>query len=98
MKKLMFVFALVSTSAMADQALLTKNNCMACHAIDTKLVGPAYKDVAKKYQGQKDAVDVLAKKIRAGGGGVWGTMPMPAHPQISEVDAKKMASFVLNSK
>ena len=98
MKALILSLAVLATSAYADDALLKKNNCMACHAIETKLVGPSYKDVAKKYRGQGDAADKLAKKIRAGGGGVWGAMPMPAHPQVSEADAKKLASYVLSLK
>lgn len=98
MKILLASLLLVATSAMADEALLKKNNCMACHAVDKKLVGPAYRDVAAKYRGQSDAADKLAKKIRAGGAGVWGQIPMPPHPQISEADAKKLASYILQSK
>lgn len=98
MKKLFILLAFVSTGAMADQAMLQKNNCMACHAVDKKLVGPAYKDVANKYRGQSDATDKLAKKIRSGGNGVWGPIPMPANPQVSENDAKKLASYILNIK
>lgn len=98
MKALILSLALLATSAFADETLLKKNNCMACHAVETKLVGPSYKDVAKKYRGQGDAADKLAKKIRAGGAGVWGAMPMPAHPQISEVEAKKLATYVLSLK
>ena len=89
MKILIASLALVATSAFADDALLKKNNCIACHAADKKLVGPSYKAVADKYRGQSDAADKLAKKIRAGGAGVWGAIPMPPHPQVSEADAKK---------
>ena len=71
---------------------------MACHAVDKKLVGPSYKAVADKYRGQTDAADKLAKKIRAGGAGVWGAIPMPPHPQVSEADAKTMATYILNTK
>ena len=88
----------VLSYAEANEALLKKNNCMACHAVDKKLVGPSYKDVANKYRGQSDAADKLAKKIRAGGSGVWGPIPMPPHPQVSEADAKTMANFILNTK
>jgi cytochrome c len=96
------LFALVTTlsvaaPAFADLALATSKNCMACHAIDKKLVGPAYKDVAKKYAGQKDAVDKLASKIMKGGSGVWGAVPMPANAQVSEAEAKKLAAWVLAS-
>jgi cytochrome c len=87
----------VTAPAMADQALATSKNCMACHAMDKKLVGPSYKDVAKKYAGQKDAADKLAAKIIKGGSGVWGAIPMPANPQVNEADAKKLAAWVLAS-
>jgi cytochrome c len=91
------ILSMAAVTAHADEALLKKNNCMACHAVDKKVVGPAYKDVAAKYKGQA-VTDRLAAKIRAGGSGVWGTMPMPAHPQVSEADAKKMAAWILNVK
>ncbi|NML45193.1 c-type cytochrome [Ramlibacter sp. G-1-2-2] len=90
--------AAVSAPALADQALATAKNCMACHAIDKKLVGPAYKDVAAKYAGQKDAVDKLANKIMKGGSGVWGPVPMPANSQVNEAEAKKLAAWVLSQK
>ena len=84
--------------AFADLALGTSKNCMACHAVDKKLVGPAYKDVAAKYAGQKDAVDKLAAKILKGGSGVWGPVPMPANTQVNEAEAKKLAAWVLSLK
>ena len=68
---------------------------MACHAVDRKLVGPAYKDVAAKYAGQKDAAAKLAEKIMKGGVGAWGPVPMPANPQVSPTEAKKLAHWVL---
>lgn len=83
--------------ANADEGLLKKYNCTACHAIDKKLVGPSYKDVAAKYAGQS-MNDKLAAKIRAGGGGVWGPIPMPPHPQVSDDEAKKMAAYILGIK
>ncbi len=67
---------------------------MACHAVDKKLVGPSYKEVAAKYAGQKDAVDKLAVKIMKGGAGVWGPVPMPANAQVNEAEAKKLAAWV----
>jgi cytochrome c len=88
----------VAGPALADQALATAKNCMACHAADKKLVGPSYKDVAAKYAGQKDAVDKLAAKIQKGGSGVWGPVPMPANTQVSEAEAKKLAAWVLSQK
>jgi cytochrome c len=90
------VFA--ASPAFAQQDLAQKKNCMACHAVDKKLVGPSYKDVAAKYNGQKDAVDKLAVKIIKGGSGVWGPVPMPANPQVTEADAKKLAAWVLTIK
>jgi cytochrome c len=84
--------------AMADQALATAKNCMACHAVDKKVVGPSYKDVASKYAGDKTAADKLAAKIVKGGSGVWGPVPMPANPQVNEAEAKKLAAWVLSQK
>lgn len=88
------VFA-VSTPALADMALATTKNCMACHAVDKKLVGPSYKDIATKYAGQADAVDKLASKVVKGGSGVWGPVPMPANAQINDADAKKLVTWIL---
>jgi cytochrome c len=98
MKRALFVLAAlaaISAPVLADQALATAKNCMACHAVDKKLVGPAYKDVAAKYAGQRDAVDRLAAKIMKGGAGVWGPVPMPANAQVNEAEAKKLAAWVL---
>lgn len=88
----------VSTPALADLKLATAKNCMACHAIDKKLVGPAYKDVAAKYAGQKDAADKLAAKVMKGGAGVWGPVPMPANTQVTPDEAKKLVAWVLTLK
>ncbi|TSE27887.1 c-type cytochrome [Tepidimonas aquatica] len=90
--------AAVAGPALADEALAKAKNCMACHATDKKLVGPAYKDVAKKYAGDAKAVDMLATKIQKGGSGVWGAIPMPANPQVSAAEAKKLAQWVLSLK
>jgi cytochrome c len=79
-------------------AMATAKNCMACHAVDKKLVGPSYKDVAKKYAGDAKAVDMLAGKIVKGGSGVWGAIPMPANTQVSDAEAKKLAAWVLSQK
>lgn len=95
---IMATLAAVSAPAMADEALAKSKNCMACHAVDKKLVGPSYKDVAKKYAGDAKAADMLATKIIKGGSGVWGAIPMPANTQVSEADAKKLASWVLSQK
>src|SRR5512147_3283452 len=88
--------ATVSAPAMADEALAKQKNCLACHATDKKLVGPSYKDVAAKYKGDKDAAAKLAKKIREGGVGVWGQVPMPANPQVNEQEAASLAKWVLS--
>ena len=90
--------AVMSTPALADLQLATAKNCMACHAVATKLVGPSYKDVAAKYAGQKDAVDKLAGKIIKGGSGVWGPVPMPANAQVNADEAKKLAAWVMTQK
>ncbi|MBF5006545.1 c-type cytochrome [Diaphorobacter caeni] len=88
----------VAAPAFADQALATAKNCMACHAVDKKLVGPAFKEVAAKYAGKAGAVDSLAGKIIKGGSGVWGPVPMPANAQVNDADAKKLAEWVLTLK
>jgi cytochrome c len=95
---LAFAVASVSSPAWADQALATSKNCMACHTLDRKIVGPAYKDVAAKYAGDKSAVDTLATKIQKGGSGVWGPVPMPANMQVNDVEAKKLAAWILGIK
>ena len=81
----------------ADEALAKAKNCMACHAIDKKLVGPAYKDVAAKYKGDKGAVAMLATKIKTGGKGVWGEVPMPPN-NVTPEEATKLATWVLAQK
>lgn len=93
------VAGLFATSpAFANAELAQKKNCMACHATDKKLVGPSYKDVAAKYAGQSGAADMLAQKIVKGGVGVWGPVPMPANPAVSEAEAKQLAAWVLTIK
>ena len=101
MKKTVFAFALMAAAAapaFADQALATAKNCMACHAVDKKLVGPAYIEVAKKYAGDKAAADKLAAKVMKGGSGVWGAIPMPANPQVNDAEAKKLVAWILSQK
>src|SRR3954466_2896021 len=101
MKRALIVLASALAMAgpvLADQALATAKNCMACHAVDKKLVGPAYKDVAAKYAGQKDAVDKLAAKVVKGGAGVWGAVPMPANPQVTDAEAKQLVEWILTQK
>jgi len=101
MKKVLLAAALsllCAAPALADLALATSKNCMSCHAVDRKVLGPAFKDVAAKYKDDKNAVDTLAAKIMKGGSGVWGPVPMPANNQVSEADAKKLAAWVLTTK
>lgn len=84
--------------ALADLALATSKNCMSCHAVERKVLGPSFKEVAAKYKDDKTATDKLAIKIVKGGSGVWGPLPMPANPQVSEADAKKLAAWILSTK
>ena len=90
------VLALTAGVASADQALAQKSACMSCHQLEKKVVGPAFKDVAKKYKGDAKAADHLVDVIKKGGKGVWGTVPMPPHPQVSDENAKKLAAWVLS--
>ena len=88
--------SLMSSIAMADEALAKSKGCLGCHAIDKKIVGPAYKDVAQKYAGQ-DVVAQLSEKVMKGGGGVWGGMAMPPNAVTPE-EAKKLVEWVLSQK
>lgn len=92
--------ALISGTAMADAGadLAKAKNCLACHAVANKVVGPAYKDVAAKYAGQKDAEGKLVQKVLKGGSGVWGAVPMPANAQVSEAEAHTLVKWVLSQK
>jgi len=85
-------------NALADEKLAQAKNCLACHQVDKKLVGPAYKDVAAKYKDDKDAESRLSKKVIAGGTGVWGQIPMPPNPQVSEAEAKTLVKWILAMK
>lgn len=101
MKKFALIAALaavVAAPAFANQELAQKKSCLACHATDKKLVGPAYKDVAAKYAKDKDAVTKLAEKIQKGSTGVWGQVPMPANPQVNPEEAKQLATWVMSIK
>lgn len=87
--------AVTSLPALANLELAQKSACTACHAVDKKVLGPSYQDVAKKYAGQKDAVAQLTEAIRKGGAGKWGPIPMPAQPALSDADIKTLATWVL---
>ena len=92
------LFVAGAATAQADQALATKNQCMACHAVDKKLAGPSYRDVAKRYAGNSQAQDLLTRSIKTGGQGKWGAIPMPAQTKLSEDDARKLATWILEIK
>lgn len=101
MKHLLITIALALPGvvpAMASQELAKTRSCMACHAVDKKLVGPAFKAVAVRYANQSSAAGMLAEKIIKGGGGVWGPVPMPANPQVSKSEAQKLSAWILNLK
>lgn len=83
--------------AAGEEALAKSKGCLSCHAIDKKVVGPAYKDVAAKYKGDSAAPAKLAAKVKAGGKGVWGEMPMPPN-NVSDDEAKKLVAWVLSQK
>ncbi len=90
--------AAATAPALANEALAKAKNCLACHAVDKKVVGPAYKEVAAKYAGQKDAVDKLSDKVMKGGVGAWGQVPMPANPQVNAAEAKQLVQWILSIK
>jgi cytochrome c len=93
--------AATSTGALADDpnlALATKSACTACHAVDNKLVGPAYKEVAAKYRGDKTAEAKLIEKVKKGGVGVWGQVPMPPNAAVPDADVKALVKWVLSVK
>lgn len=91
---------LFGSQAMANDglALAQKNSCLACHQVDKKVVGPAYKDVAAKYKGDKTAEAKLVKKVKEGGKGVWGEIPMPPNSQVSDADIKTIVHWILSLK
>jgi cytochrome c len=82
----------------ANEDLLKKSGCTACHQNDKKLVGPAYQDVAAKYKGDAGAAAKLAAKVKAGGSGVWGPVPMPPNAQVSDADIKTLVAYILSMK
>ena len=82
--------------AQADEALAKKHNCLACHTVDKKLVGPAYKEIAKKYKGQNVAAK-LEEKVKKGGQGAWGPVPMPPNPAVPDGDIKKLVDWILKT-
>jgi cytochrome c len=102
MKSLALLLATVAvaatTPALANQELATKHACTACHAIDKKMVGPAFKEVAAKYRGKPDAEAMLVTKVKKGGSGVWGQVPMPPNAAVSDADVKTLVKWILAIK
>ncbi len=90
--------ALFSSSALAQLDLAKQKNCLACHSVDKKIVGPAYKDVAVKYAGDAGAQARLEKKVKEGGTGVWGKAVMPANPKVSDAEATSLVKWILSLK
>lgn len=95
---LLVVGALISTSVLASEELAKSKGCLVCHAVDAKLLGPSYKEVAKKYAGQADAESKLADKVVKGGSGVWGNIPMPPNTRVTPEEAKQLVHWILNLK
>ena len=85
-----------SQQVLADEALAKSKNCIACHQVDMKVVGPAFKDIAAKYKGDSGAAANLASKVLKGGGGVWGDIPMPPNVTTSEAEAAKLVEWILS--
>ena len=90
--------AFAATPALANEELAKKNACTACHAVDKKLVGPAYKDVAAKYRNDKGAEAKLIDKVKKGGVGVWGQVPMPPNAQVKDADIATLVKWILALK
>jgi len=84
----------LAAPARADEALAKKHNCLACHQVDKKSVGPSYKDIAKKYKGQSVAAK-LEEKVKKGGSGVWGQVPMAPNPAVPDADIKKLVAWIM---
>ena len=87
--------AVIAVPAQADEALAKKHNCLACHQVDKKAVGPAYKEIARKYKGQAGADAMLAEKVKKGGSGVFGPIPMPPNAAVPDADVKKLVDWIL---
>ncbi|MCU0933370.1 MAG: c-type cytochrome [Thiobacillaceae bacterium] len=86
---------LAAGQAAADEATAKTNGCLACHAVDKKMVGPSFKSIASKHKGEANAADKLAASVRAGGKGTWGQVPMPPQAKISDADLKKVLAWIL---
>lgn len=99
-RKLAFFFmtAWLSFAQAETPPLLESKNCVLCHTLDKRIIGPSYKEIAKKYQDDKEAKDRLALNIVGGSSGVWGKLAAPASPQVSEEEAKALAAWILLQK
>lgn len=86
---------LMAPAAQASEELAKKYNCLACHQADKKVIGPAYQEVAAKYKGQADAPALLAKKVKEGGVGVWGQIPMPPNPTVPDADMTALVTWIM---
>jgi len=82
----------------AAEGMMKKDGCAACHAVDKKLIGPSYQEVSAKYKGDKDAATKLAKKVKEGGAGVWGQVPMPPNVAVPDADIKALVDWILTLK
>ncbi len=87
---------LATNSAFADQKLAQSSGCMTCHAVDKKLIGPGFKEIAAKYKADKAAEAKLTHKVKAGGSGAWGSIPMPSNPHVKENDIKTLVRWILS--
>ena len=95
---LALAIAALPSQSYANQELATNNACLACHAVDKKVVGPSFKEVAQKYAGDSDAEAKLMEKVKKGGGGVWGSMPMPPNAIVKDEDLKTLVQWILSFK
>jgi cytochrome c len=101
MKHILFIFTLslaIAMPAFASKELAAKNACMGCHAIDSKLVGPSFKDIANRYAKDKDALVKVSASIQKGGAGKWGAITMPPFGHLTDADVRTLATWVLGAK
>lgn len=97
--KVLFISTLIlfaTQNVIADEALAKSKNCLACHSVDNKIIGPAFKEIAAKYKGDDGAVATLSNKVKNGGSGTWGQMPMPPNAAVSDADIETLVSWILS--
>ena len=90
----LMIFA--TQNVVADEALAKSSNCLACHTVDNKIIGPAFKDIAAKYKGDDGAIATLTDKVKNGGSGAWGDMPMPPNAAVSDADIETLVNWILS--